>query len=135
MIARPAPRTRPGPAETAPAAASRRPARRSDLSAAGRRLADLVFAVHFGRILDLHVRAGEPVFDGPAPRVVRMVKLAGRPEPHPGPVPADHALRPETVDLLDQLRRLGDGVVTRLEVAHSIPLYVELADPAPAGAA
>jgi hypothetical protein len=38
--------------------------------------------LNFGRIENLHVRGGEPVFD-PAPRVSKKLKIGGENDPRP----------------------------------------------------
>lgn len=100
--------------------------RRSDLSPGRRRLVDLLGHVHFGRVTDLTVRDGEPQFD-PPPRVVRTLKISsGRNDPRPEASHPDYLLRDQVVELLAHLDRLGDGVVHRLEVAHGLPLLLEV---------
>jgi hypothetical protein len=104
------------------------PLRLSDLSNPCQRLVRLLQATHFGRVLDLHVKGGQPVFD-PPPRVVRTVKMCGRNEPRPQAAAADFVLKLEVVELLDQLERVGDGLVERIEVSHGLPLLAEVREP------
>jgi hypothetical protein len=97
----------------------------SDLSPARQRLVELIRFVHFGRIENLTVRAGEPVFD-PPPLVIRTVKIAGHSEPRPQTAAEDFVLRREVSELLEHLQRLGNGIVNRIEIAHGIPLHLEV---------
>ena len=56
--------------------------RKRDLSPGRQRLVELMQQIQFGRIHDLPVRGGEPVFE-PPPRAVKTVKIAGRNAPRP----------------------------------------------------
>jgi hypothetical protein len=98
--------------------------RRSDLSPARRRLARLIESCHFGRVCDLLVRGGEPLFD-PPPRVVRTLRIGGGSNRPRQAVP-DGDLARSLQELFDHLDRLADGVVERIEVAHGRPLYLEV---------
>ena len=100
----------------------------SSLSPARRRLVDLIVAIHFGRLERLFVRNGQPVFE-PAPRVVRTLKMNSRNEPGIRSVKADYPLQKEVVELLEQIRRMGNGCVPRIEIAHGVPLFAEFEEP------
>jgi hypothetical protein len=91
----------------------------------------LLGSVHFGRICNLGVVRGEPVFE-PPPEVIRTLKIAGRNSPRPAAASPDFVLKDAHVELLDQLNRIGDGVVERIEVAHGLPLLLEVRDPSAA---
>jgi hypothetical protein len=99
---------------------ARSPAR----SIARQKLVALISAVHFGRVLDLYVRDHEPLLDNPAPKVIRTIKLAGISQPRPAT--ATVPMKREIADLLDLLDRMGDGLIARIEVAHGVPLFVEV---------
>jgi hypothetical protein len=101
--------------------------RKSDLRPAAQRLVELIQFVHFGRIEGFVVRDGEPCFD-PAPRVIRTLKLgsAGRNFPGLQTGSEDFALKKEVIELLDQLRQIGDGVIAKIEIAHGLPVLLEL---------
>jgi len=98
---------------------------KSKLSPARQKLIDLLGAVHFGRIINLKVTAGEPVFD-PAPTVVRTLKIAGKNGPRAEAAHPDFALRNAMLELLAHLDDLRDGVVNRIEIAHGLPLLLEV---------
>ena len=55
---------------------------KSSLSDSHRRLVELMQRLNFGRIQNLVVRDGEPVFD-PAPKVIQKVKIGGENGPRP----------------------------------------------------
>jgi hypothetical protein len=99
------------------------------LSAPWQKLVRLCQSIDFGRIEDLDVRSGEPVFS-PAPRVLCSVDLAAdegsRPEYHLG----DFALPKETARLMGRLSELGHGTVTLIEVRAGLPrrLVIENTD-------
>ncbi len=93
---------------------------KSELTATRRRLLEMTQRVNFGRIEDLHVRNGEPVFD-PPPRVIREVKFGGENRPRPEAAKADFVLKAEVIDLFAQLEEVGNGVITRLEIQHGLP--------------
>ncbi len=99
--------------------------RPSQLSPARQRLVHLLTQVHFGRIEGLHVRNGEPVFE-PAPRLTRTLKVGGRNEPQI--TAPDTALKASIVELLTHIERLRDGIVERIEIAHGLPLLLEVTD-------
>jgi hypothetical protein len=102
---------------------------KSALSAARRRLVELLQDVNFGRVERLEVRGGDPVFD-PPPRVVREWKLGADNGPRPERAARDFALKAQVVELCGLLDRLGDGVVSVLEIKHGLPFRVEIADAA-----
>jgi hypothetical protein len=102
---------------------------RSSLSTAQVHLLEIVQRIGFGRVENLTVRDGEPVFD-PAPRVVREIKIGGESSPRHelGKPDRDFALKGQIVELFDHLKQLENGTVQALEVRHSLPfrLVVEL---------
>jgi hypothetical protein len=97
-------------------------------------LADQVAAVHFGRICNLKVVGGEPVFDRDTV-VTRTLKIGGRNEPwgpmrsprrNAAPAPATLRHADALAELFRHLDELGDGTVARLEIAHGRPLFLEV---------
>ena len=95
-----------------------------------RRLVALLTSIGFGRIEQLTIRGGEPIFDD-ALRVIRTIKIAGTRQPALRP-DGDPALRREPLDLIALIQRVGDGVLSRIEIAHGLPLFVEVVEPMPA---
>lgn len=93
---------------------------KSDLSPARRRLVEVMQDVNFGRIQNLHVVDGEPVFVPPT-RVVREIKLGGENGPRPEADFADFTLKSQVVDLFHHFELLGEGVVEVLDIKHGLP--------------
>lgn len=84
------------------------------------RLIELMQRINHGRIEGLAIRRGAPAFN-PPPRVVQDIKLGGENGPRPELQRDDFALRSQVTELFEHLARLGDGVVTVLEVKHGLP--------------
>jgi hypothetical protein len=95
------------------------------LSPDRQRLVRLMQTIHFGRIERLKVRDGQPLFD-PMPRVLRSVKIAGKNGPRPEIIAADFALKREMIEFFEHLDQVGDGMVLVIEVAHGLPLLLEI---------
>jgi hypothetical protein len=90
------------------------------LSAPRQTLVRLCQSINFGRIEDLEVRSGEPVFS-PAPRVLSSVDLGSDEGSRPESDLGDFALPKETVRLMDRLSDLGHGTVALIEVRAGLP--------------
>jgi hypothetical protein len=100
----------------------------SSLSPARRSLVLLMRDVNFGRVEHLLVRGGEPVLAGDAAtRVFRELKFGG--DNGPRPDPAAEPLKPQVVELFDQLDRLGDARVSVLVVKHGAPFAMHVETP------
>ena len=99
---------------------ARHPTAKSSLTPARARLIELMQRLDFGRIEDLRILDGEPLFD-PPPLAIREVKLARDNGPRPEIVKTDFALKAEVIDLFAQLEAIGDGVITRIEIQHGLP--------------
>jgi hypothetical protein len=102
---------------------------KSALSPARRRLIELMQTINFGRIEDLAVRGGNPVF-APPPRVVREIKIGGDNGPRPERDAANFLLKDQVVELLHHLDHLGYGTVAVLEVKHGLPFRLLVAEAA-----
>jgi hypothetical protein len=99
---------------------------KSSLSSPQKRLLETMQKMNYGRIEDLSIRGGEPIFD-PPPRIVRDVKLGAadngaRPELESG----DFALKREHVELFESLCRLGDGMIDSIEVKAGLPFRLAI---------
>jgi hypothetical protein len=97
---------------------------KSSLSAPQKRLLETMQQMNFGRIESLTIHKGEPVFT-PLPRIVKDVKLgsadnAPRPELHT----MDFALKREHVELFENIRRIGDGTIERIEIKAGLPFRI-----------
>lgn len=101
---------------------------KASLSAGRRRLLETMQRLNFGRIEDLEIRGGDPVFN-PAPRFVQDIKLGGENGPRPELGATDFVLKSQVAEFFDYLSRLGDGTVETIEVKHGLPfkLVIEMA--------
>ena len=94
-----------------------------------RRLLALIHALHYGRIENLPVVAGEPRLDDPGVRAVREVKFAATEQaPPPSPLPAGYADRPQVAALLELLDARPDCTILALEVKHGSPFRALIAE-------
>jgi len=81
--------------------------------------------LNFGRIEDLVVRGGEPVFD-PAPRVIQKVKIGGENGPRTEFSTTDFLLKKQMIELVEAIASLGEGKVLTIDVKHGLPFAVEI---------
>lgn len=108
-----------------------RPVALHDLSPERARLVRLFQTINFGRIEELEVRSGEPQFS-PAPRVFVEVKLDAEDGPRPESRLSDFALRRPIERFFEQVARLEDGTIERIEVRHGLPFRM-IVEAVPAG--
>jgi hypothetical protein len=92
----------------------------ADLSPAWQRLLRLFQTIHFGRIEELEVRNGEPVFS-PEPRVFLELKLDAADGPRPERLLDRFELRCQVERFIGQVARIKDGTVERIEMRHGLP--------------
>ncbi|MCZ2075995.1 MAG: hypothetical protein LC130_13480 [Bryobacterales bacterium] len=93
----------------------------ADLSPAWQRLLRLFQTINFGRIEELEIRNGEPVFS-PEPRVFLELKLDTADGPRPERRLDRFELRSQVERFIGQVARMKDGTVERVEVRHGLPL-------------
>ena len=110
---------------------------KSSLSNPEQWLVELMQTLNFGRIEELHIRAGRPAID-PAPTVIQKLKIGGENGPRPERAHDDFLLKRQTIEMLEALRHIGDGKVLAIEVKHGLPFSLEIELPgaracAPAG--
>lgn len=98
---------------------------KSSLSAPQRRLVELMQRLNFGRIEDLIIRGGEPVFD-PAPKVIQKVKIGGENGPRPEVACEDFLLKKQTIELLETITDRTEGRILAIDVKHGLPFAVEI---------
>jgi len=98
---------------------------KSSLSDPQRRLVELMQRLNFGRIEDLIIRGGEPVFD-PAPKVIQKVKIGGENGPRPEVTCEDFLLKKQTIELLETITDRREGKVLAIDVKHGLPFAVEI---------
>jgi hypothetical protein len=82
----------------------------------------------FGRIENMNVRSGQPILDQNA-KVVRIARLVGQGGMADVAKPEEFELKQEVRALLDELARLQDGIVLRLEFRHGLPFSLEATTP------
>jgi hypothetical protein len=101
---------------------------KTSLSAPRRQLLETMQRLNFGRIEDLEIRNGEPMFS-PAPRIVQDIKLGGENGPRPELDAADFVLKSQVAEFFGHLSRIRNGSVEAIEVKHGLPfkLVVEMA--------
>ncbi|MCK4873632.1 MAG: hypothetical protein KAS72_12995 [Phycisphaerales bacterium] len=97
------------------------------LSSSRARLLEMMQELNFGRIENLRIRAGDPVFN-PPPRRVYEIKFGGDNGPRPEAEIGDFALKRQVQDLLVQLDRIGDGLIEVLVVKHGLPFSMQVAE-------
>jgi len=102
----------------------RPPLRTGDLSAQQRSIVDLMREHQFGRIENMPVREGQPVLDRDL-RIVRAARLGGESSRTKAPCTTEFELKRAVCDLFDELARLDNGTVVRLEFKRGLPWLLE----------
>ncbi|MBD3241600.1 MAG: hypothetical protein GF331_13505 [Chitinivibrionales bacterium] len=97
----------------------------NDLTREQRRLLDLMSNIGFGRIEDLLVQHGQPVFN-PAPRVYCEIKLEHDGSDHPRSPRTNYLVKAPVRSLLQRLEAMGNGRIESIVVAHGLPLRMTL---------
>jgi hypothetical protein len=98
------------------------------LSPARKRLLQTMQELNFGRIENITVCAGEPMFT-PALRVIRDIKIGGENGPRPEASRTDFALKAQFAELFEHLSQIGDGSVSAIEVKHGLPFRLVIEEP------
>ena len=98
--------------------------RTQDLSPGQRFLVELMHEHQFGRIENMPVRAGEPVFNGDV-KLVRVARLGSGNHAANLTRSNEFDLKRQVRDLFEELERLQDGTVIRLEFRHGLPFLLE----------
>jgi hypothetical protein len=82
-----------------------------------RRLIETMQRLNFGRIA--------PIF-GPGARFIQKVKIGGDNGPRPEATFDDFLLKKQTIELIETLTDLGDGLVLAIEIKHGLPFALEI---------
>ena len=98
--------------------------RSSELSPQQRSLLEIMRENQFGRVENMSIRAGQPVVDRDL-KVVRVASLGGESDGIKLPGTDEFELKRAVCDLFDELTRLGDGTVVRLEFKRGLPCRLE----------
>jgi hypothetical protein len=86
--------------------------------------------LHYGQILALAVRDGQPVLE-PPPRFIRDVKLASEDNPRTERGPGDFLLKQQVVELFAYFDQIHNGVIDVIEVKHGLPFRLLHTQPTP----
>ena len=97
-----------------------------DLTAAQSALLQAMREYQFGRIENMPVQAGQPLLDK-AENVVRVTLLGGDKLATTVQDGKEFELKKAVRDLFDELERLDDGTVVRLEFKRGLPCLLETA--------
>ena len=93
---------------------------KSSLSTCRQRLLEIMQQLHFGKIENLVVLHGDPVFS-PPPTITQEIKLGPESAPRSGPNQIDFALKSHVIDLFNHMERLRDGSLVTIECRHGLP--------------
>jgi hypothetical protein len=100
------------------------PIKKSGLTESEQLLLNVLYDLDFGRVEDLHIREGEPIFE-PMPRVVATRRLGG-PAPVGGVLARDFELKRHHLDLFELIRRIREGIILVLHVHHGLPVAADI---------
>ncbi len=104
---------------------TRRLVSKSDLSPNRRWLIEKMQLLGYGRIKHLVIGNGEPL-KSPPPRLYRHRRLTGPNDHRREAGLDDFVLKQQVLNLLDELDRIGNGVIATLEVRDGLPYGVTL---------
>ena len=107
-----------------PALNRRAPRTTRDLTAAQRSVLKIMRENQFGRLENVPVQGGQPVLDRGV-KVVRVARLGGESVGMTVPCTDEFELKRAVCDLFDELARLGNGTVVKLEFKHGLPFSLE----------
>jgi hypothetical protein len=96
------------------------------VSDAQRRLVEIMRQHQFGRIENVLVEAGQPVLNSSV-KIVRSARLGGTDGGTGAPTKDQFEFKQAVCDLLDELARLNDGLIVRLEFKRGLPCLLETA--------
>jgi hypothetical protein len=105
----------------------------SQLSPSRQFLVRLCQATNYGRIEDLVVGGGEPIFSGPAPVVLADVRLDVEEYSRDEHAAADFVLCAEVRRLMAILGKIGDGRISKIEIRAGVPRRITVECPLMSG--
>lgn len=100
---------------------------KNSVNAASRQLIETMQDLYFGRIIELRVMSGQPMFD-PPPKVVREIKFGGDNGQRLQSKTRDFTLKSQIIEMLDSIGQLGDGTLVTIEVKHGLPFSMNYED-------
>lgn len=101
------------------------PLNKSSLTQTQTRLVELMQSLNFGRLEDLQVHNGEPVFS-PPPRIIQRLKMGADNSSRPETGYSDFLLKHGVVELLGIIARLRQGEIRSIEVRGGLPVTAEI---------
>jgi hypothetical protein len=101
------------------------PISKSSLSDSEARLVELLQVVNFGRLEHLQVRGGVPILD-PGPDVIRTRKMGSPLDAREELSLPDYWLKQPVVDLIETIRKIGDGEILSITIQHGWPHLAEI---------
>lgn len=90
------------------------------LSPARRRLVEVFQHLNFGRLENLEIKGGDPLFS-PSPRLVREIKFGGDNSPRQELSSSDFLLKSQVIELFRFFDTMQNGTVELIEVKHGLP--------------
>ena len=97
---------------------------KTSLSRSRRRLLELMQEINFGRIENVFIFKGEPVFY-PFPRVIYEIKFSGENNPRPERKVHDFELKNDVLELFRWIDRIGNGKILVLKIKHGLPFLMD----------
>lgn len=95
-----------------------------DLTEAQRWLVELMAEYQFGRLEDLGVRSGLPAPDQRL-KIIRAARF-GKDDERKASLSDDPELKRVVWDLMEQIEKIRDGCIVRLEFRHGLPYLLEI---------
>jgi hypothetical protein len=99
-----------------------------DLTADQLRLVLIMRDYNFGRIENMAIRTGQPVFDGRV-KIVRVARFGGERGRAQVTRADEFELNRAICRLFEELAKLGHGTVVSLEFRHGLPFKLEMMEP------
>jgi len=90
-----------------------------------RRLVETMLEMNFGQIEELHIKAGEPVFD-PPPKIISEILLGKENGASPHLKKTNFTLKRHVIEMFEVMDRIGDGVIHVLAVQNGLPVRLRL---------
>jgi hypothetical protein len=95
----------------------------SALSPATRQFVQCMQHLNYGRFGPFQVRSGEPVLD-PSVKIVREIKFGSDNDPRPEAAHQDFVVKRRVLEMVQQLKAIGNGTVQCLVVKAGLPFQM-----------
>lgn len=103
---------------------------RRSLSSARRDLVDRAHEAQFGRIENLPIKDGEPVF-GPQTRLIRTITFNGTDNRSKESVSDDFPLKRPWIELFNYFDQLGNATIEKIDLKAGLPCFMSVEEPTP----